>query len=212
MKKIILIGGGGHCRSCIDVIKLENKYSIEGILDAEEQIGNMIDGYPILGNDERIDEFVEKGFHFLITVGQIKSVQIRQSLFEKLLQKNASIAVVISPKAHVSTNAKIGIGTIVLHGAIINAGADIGQNAIINSLSLIEHDTKIGNHTHVSTGALINGTCTIGNKSFIGSGVVVANNINIADNVVVGAGSLVRKNIAESGRFAGNPIKMIKSE
>jgi len=212
MKKIILIGGGGHCRSCIDVIKLENKYSIEGILDTEEQIGNTIDGYPILGKDERIDEFVEKDFHFLITVGQIKSVEIRQSLFEKLMQKKASLAIIISPKAHVSANAKIGMGTIVLHGAIINAGADIGQNAIINSLSLIEHDTKIGNHTHVSTGALINGTCTIGNKSFIGSGAVVANNISIADNVVVGAGSLVRNNIAESGRYAGNPIKMIKSE
>jgi hypothetical protein len=32
MKKIILIGGGGHCKSCIDVIEKGNQYLYEKIL------------------------------------------------------------------------------------------------------------------------------------------------------------------------------------
>ena len=144
MKKLplILIGGGGHCRSCIDVIKLEDKYSIEGILDANESPGQQVDGYVILGNDNLIEELVHKEYHFLITVGQIKSAEIRLKLFEKLQQHNAILATVVSPKANISPDAKIGKGTIVLHGVVINAGAVIGLNCIINSLSLIEHDTK----------------------------------------------------------------------
>ncbi len=35
-EKIVLIGGGGHCRSAIDVIELTNKYEIIGIVDIKE--------------------------------------------------------------------------------------------------------------------------------------------------------------------------------
>ncbi len=30
------MGGGGHCKSCIDVIEQEGKYKIAGIVDAKE--------------------------------------------------------------------------------------------------------------------------------------------------------------------------------
>ena len=35
MKSIVLIGGGGHCRSCIDVVEEEDKHRIVGIVDLE---------------------------------------------------------------------------------------------------------------------------------------------------------------------------------
>ena len=39
MKELILIGGGGgHCRSCIDVIEQEQKFKIAGIIDKKEFI------------------------------------------------------------------------------------------------------------------------------------------------------------------------------
>jgi FlaA1/EpsC-like NDP-sugar epimerase len=38
-EKIILVGGGGHCRSVIDVIETENRYEIVGILDKPELVG-----------------------------------------------------------------------------------------------------------------------------------------------------------------------------
>lgn len=209
---LILIGGGGHCRSCIDVIDLEGRYSIKGILDAKETPGQQIDGYPILGNDELVEDLVRKGNHFLITIGQIKSSKIRSALFEKLKRHNAKLATIISPKAYISPHATVGAGTIVLHGAIINAGAVVGQNNIINSLSLIEHDAIVGNHTHISTGALVNGGCSIGDHTFIGSGSVIANNITVGDKIVVGAGSLVLSDIAEPGVYAGSPVKKLKDE
>ena len=36
MKEIILIGGGGHCKSVIDVIELEGQFLIGGIVDRPE--------------------------------------------------------------------------------------------------------------------------------------------------------------------------------
>ena len=33
MKEILLIGAGGHCLSCIDVIEAEKKFKIVGLID-----------------------------------------------------------------------------------------------------------------------------------------------------------------------------------
>lgn len=211
MKKpsLILAGGGGHCRSCIDVIEQEGRYTIHGILDPNEKKDTQVLGYPVLGSDELIDAFIKQGHYFLITVGHIKSAAIRIGLFEQLSAGSAKMAIVVSPKAYVSKNAKIGLGTIVMHGAIINAGATIGHNSIINTLSLIEHDAVIGNHVHVSTGTIINGGCSVGNESFIGSGTVVANNIDIGANIVIGAGSVVVNNLNKPGLYFGSPAKKI---
>ena len=211
MKKLILIGGGGHCRSCIDVIQLENKYSIHGILDANIQKDTKIDGYPVLGTDELIDDCINNGYFFLITIGQIKNAAPRKSIYSLLMQKSANIATIVSPNAYVSKNANIGKGTIVLHGAIINSGVTIGENSIINTQAIIEHDTKIRHHTHISTGVIVNGTCTIGNESFIGSRSVILNNIKISDNIIIGAGSLVNRDIENPGTYFGNPA-MNKNE
>lgn len=128
--QILLLGGGGHCKSCIDVIEQEGKYEIAGILDSKAFIGQTILGYTYLGTDDEIEKFVKKGYSFLITVGQIKTASVRKKLFSLLERNHASIATVISPRAYVSTHAKIGIGSIVMHDALVNATASIGKNCI----------------------------------------------------------------------------------
>lgn len=208
-QSLILIGGGGHCRSCIDVIEQENKFLIEGILDNSINEGELINGYPVIGNDSLIETLATPQKHFLITVGQIKTAQIRVKIYEKLLQLGANIATIVSPRAYVSSCATIGAGSIIMHGACINTGVSVGFNTIINTNALIEHDSSIGNHCHLSTGSMVNGTCQINNHVFIGSGAVIANNIQIVSNTVVGAGTVVIKNITDVGTYAGNPHKKI---
>ena len=53
MKKIILMGGGGHCKSCIDVIESANEYEIVGILDTADKLGQSILDYKIIGTEDR---------------------------------------------------------------------------------------------------------------------------------------------------------------
>lgn len=207
--KLILIGGGGHCKVCIDVIEQTRQFEIVGILDLADLVGTSVLDYPIIGTDEDVVKYVELGCSFLITVGQIKSSILKEKLFNILQENNAIIASVVAPSAHVSKYSKIGIGTIVMHHVIINAGVTIGDNCIINNKSDIEHDTVVGNHTHLSTGAIINGDCIIGNGVFIGSNATVANQITIEDNALIGAGSVVIKNILTNDIQAGNPAKSI---
>ncbi len=206
---LILIGGGGHCKACIDVIEREGVFNIKGILDIKEKKGDFILGYPVIGSDEDIPFLIKKGFSFLITLGQIKSAKIRKKLYNQIVSLDGKMATVVSPTASKSKYSKIGEGSIVMHHATINAGAVIGVNCIINTASNLEHDIKIGNHCHVSTHSVINGNCELGNEVFVGSGSILNNGICVVNNVILGAGSLVYKNINESGIFTGYPLRKI---
>jgi len=209
-ENIILVGGGGHCRSCIDVIETEGKFNIAGILDIPEKVGKKILNHNIIGADEDIPELINEYSNFFVTIGQIKSAKIRIRIFDILKGLGANIPVIISPKAHISDYSTIGEGTIIMHAAVVNANARTGVNCIINTKALIEHDATIGSNTHISTGAIVNGECNIGNNCFIGSGATIANNITVTNNVIIGAGSFVGKNIMEPGTYLGNPSKKIK--
>lgn len=208
--KIILIGGGGHCKSCIEVIESTNQYEIAGIIDTAEKVGERILGYPIIGSDEDLEEIRKNHDIALVTVGQIKSAAIRIKLFEKIKALNFELPAIIASTAHVSKHASIGEGTIIMHQAMVNADVIIGNNCIINTKVLIEHDTCVGNHSHVSTASILNGNVSVGNECFIGSNSTFVNGIATVDNVFVGINSVVNKNLKDTGIYVGNPIRKIR--
>lgn len=208
-KNIILVGGGGHCKSCIEVIESTGKYNILGILDLLSELGKKVLNYEVIGNDDDYLKYKELGYSFLITAGQIKSAGLRKRIFEKLEEIGAEVETVIASTAVVSKYAEIGKGTIILSNCVVNAGAKIGVNCIINTASVLEHDAKIGNHTHISTTAVVNGNGEIGNETFVGSAACISSGVKVGDGVIIGAGSTVIKNISEKGTYAGSPAKKI---
>lgn len=190
-KPLILLGGGGHCKSVIDVAESAG-YTILGILDKPELVGTEVLDHEIIGTDDDIPQYVDKA-EFLITVGQIKSPAIRKKLTTLVEQAGGKFATVIANDAYVSKYARIGKGTVVMHKAVVNADAHIGEHCIINTLVNIEHEVQIGGFCHVSTGVMVNGNCVIGYEVFIGSGSVLYNGISLIDNAIIPAGSIVRK-------------------
>ena len=209
-KSLTLIGGGGHCRSCIDVIESEGKFRIEGILDLQEYVGTEVLGYKITGTDADIPGLIPQGMYFLITIGHIWSPGLRIQIYQEIKSQNAKLPTVISPSSGISPHSRIGEGSIIMHMALINAGASIGFNCIVNSYALVEHDVQIGSHCHISTGARINGNCILGDACFIGSGAILFQNIELGNNITVAAGSVVTKSLSEPGVYAGSPAIKVK--
>ena len=189
---LVLIGGGGHCKSCIDVIEQDGKFNIAGIIDLPENIGKDVLGYKIFACDDELAQLKKHYQNFLITTGHIYSNTLRVEMYNQLKNLGAILPVVISPKAYVSKHTTIGEGTIIMHGAQINCVSQIGNNCIINSKALIEHDAVIGNHSHISTGAIVNGGTIIGEGCFLGSNSVTKQYITVPDHTFVKANSLVK--------------------
>ena len=202
-KNLILVGGGGHCKSVIDVAESAG-YNILGILDMPEDVGKKVLDYKVIGTDDDIPQYVDKA-EFVITVGFIKNPTTRIKLYNKVKAAGGRLATIIASTAHVSKYAELGEGTVIMHHAFVNAGAKIGDNCIINTFVNIEHDAEVGNQCHISTGTMVNGECKIGESCFIGSQSVCANCIEIASDIIVGAGSVVCKSLRMKGIYAGNP-------
>lgn len=211
-RPLILIGGGGHCKSVIEVAESAG-YEIKGILDMPDEVDKeVLPGHKVIGTDDEIPQYVEE-CDFIITVGFIKNPALRIKLYNKVKAAGGRLATIIASTAHVSKYAELGGGTVIMHQAFVNAGAKIGDNCIINTFVNIEHDAEVGNQCHISTGTMVNGECKIGENCFIGSQSVCANCIEIASDIIVGAGSVVRKSIRVKGIYAGNPaILKIKAK
>ena len=207
-KNLILVGGGGHCKSVIDVAEGAG-WNILGILDVVENVGKKVLDNTIIGTDERIPEFVNNAL-FIVTVGHIKNVDLRVTLHEQILQASGELATIIASDAHVSKHSSIGKGTVVMHKSIVNAGAKIGMGCIINTMANIEHDAVIGDYCHISTGVMVNGNCIVGDRAFIGSGSVLANSVIIPSSTIVGSNSFVKISLPTSGKYWGTPAKQVR--
>ena len=167
MKNLILVGGGGHCKSVIDVAESAG-YNILGILERPEEVGKKVLDYEVIGTDDDMAKFADQA-EFVVTVGQIMSPDLRIKLHKMLADAGCRLATIISPTAHVSKYATIGEGTVVMHKAVVNADAKIGKGCIINTFANIEHDVVVGDYCHISTGAMVNGGAVIADGSFVGS-------------------------------------------
>lgn len=208
MKPLILIGGGGHCKSVMEAAESAG-YDILGVLDMPEEVGKDILCTKVIGTDDDIPVYVNKA-EFVITVGFIKNPTIRIKLYNRVKEAGGKFATIVASSAYVSKYAEIGEGTVVLHHAFVNAAAKVGNNVILNNFVNIEHDAMIGDQCHISTGAMVNGECKVGERCFIGSQSVLANCITVGDDIIIGAGSVVRNSIIEKGIYAGNPAALKK--
>lgn len=168
-ENILLVGGGGHCRSVIDVIEQQGKYRIAGIVDLREFVGQRVLDYPVVGCDGQLPELLDTCQNAVITVGHLRSNSLRLKLYELLKNIGYALPVITSPLAYVSRHAEIGEGTVVMHHALVNANAKVGINCIINSKALIEHDVRVGDHCHISTASVLNGGAVVLDHTFVGS-------------------------------------------
>ena len=193
MNKIVLIGGGGHCISCLDIIKEKTEYTIVGIID---KFTSSIKNFDYLGNHESLEKYFDD-YSFFITYGQTTNHKRRKNLFDYLISNKQNLPTFISNNAYLASNVSVDIGTIIFHLCILNSGSRIGKNCIINNMALIEHGSSIGDNCHISTGVRINGDVKIGNNCFIGSGTIINHKIVIGDNCFINSGKVIDKNLPD---------------
>jgi sugar O-acyltransferase (sialic acid O-acetyltransferase NeuD family) len=198
-KKIILVGAGGHCASCVDVIEKENKYQIYGLVD--EKKDSSLTKYKLIGNDADLKKIKKKTNNALITIGQIKDLLLREKVFQKLIKLKFNLPVIVAPSSYVSESSFIDKGTIIMQGAIVNSNVKIGKNCIINTGSIIEHNVVIGNNCHISTGCIINGGTIINDNTFIGSGSVIKQHVKIGARCFVNAKKFIDKNLKDNSKL-----------
>ena len=201
MKKLVIIGAGGHGKVIAD-IAVKNGYKDIVFLDDNDDV-NECGGYPVVG---KICEADSIDAEFVIGIG---NAGVRKRIQESIDENK--IVTLIHPNAVVADDVAIGSGTVIMAGAVINSGTHIGKGCIINTCSSVDHDCKVGDYVHISVGSHLCGTVVVQDETWIGAGATVSNNVSVCSGCMVGAGTVVFIVIEESGTYVGVPAKLINN-
>lgn len=206
MKKLVIVGSGGHGKVIADIASTTNNYSSIEFRDDRFSRKLKVLGHWVVGNSSITSKEISKS-SIIIAVGDNYK---RARLYSKLQERSCEFAKMIHPSANVSMHSQIGSGTVIMTGAVVNVDSKIGQNCIVNTSAVIEHDCIIGEHSHIAPGALITGGVTIGNGVLIGAGAIVLPNLTIGKGAIIGAGAVVIGDVEDESVLVGNPAKPIR--
>ena len=195
MKKIIILGKGGHAKSIVDAIERQGIYKIAGYIINEELAIDDND-YPIIGKDEDLERIYQSGIHNVaIGIGFLGNSPIRKNLYEKLKKIGYYFPIICDPSAIVSEKTVIQEGTFIGKGAIVNADAYIGKMCIINTGVIVEHNCYIDDFSHIAVGAVLCGDVHIGAETLIGANATIIQGRSVGNECIVGAGEVIRRNV-----------------
>ncbi len=207
-QKIILLGGGGHAKVLIGLIRTTGIYEIVGILDLQLNVDVKILGVHVLGKDGLLPQLYGNGItNACIGIGSVKDNSRRKNLYEEVKNIGFNIPSLIHQNSIISEYVQISDGVQIMAGAIIQTGATIGENTIVNTGAIIEHDCNIGAHVHICPGAVVSGGCTVGESAFIGTGATIRHEVEIGKNATVAAGAVVINNVPEGAIVKGVPAR-----
>lgn len=205
MKKVVILGGGGHAKVVIELLRGMGEWAIVGCLDP--RASTPIAGIPILGGDKLLPELSREGIrHACIAVGDNR---IRTRLGSEAARHHFEWVTATGRNVTISPLATVGAGTVVMEGAVINADAQIGELAVINTGAIVEHDCHVGAGTHVAPGAILTGGVTLGSLAFVGAGATILPGLTVGAEAIIGAGAVVIRNVPAGETHAGIPAKQL---
>lgn len=210
MEKLLLIGGGGHCKSVLDSLE-RSKYRQIAICDVAQKVGQCVLDVPIIGCDDDLPVLFRAGYtQAVVTLGSIGCTKLRLETYHLLKKIGFSFPSVIDPDAAVSSQASIGEGTFIGKRAVVNACAKIGDFCILNTGCIVEHDCHVGDFAHIAPGAVLSGSAHIGAHTHVGANAVVIQEAAVGEYANIGAGSVVVHNIPARVTAFGNPCRVQK--
>jgi sugar O-acyltransferase (sialic acid O-acetyltransferase NeuD family) len=207
--EIVVIGGGGHAKVLIGVLRKLDR-TVLGYTDRCDR--GMLLGVAHLGEDDALPAVAvaHPGCGALVGVGKVDAAPLRLSLQQDAAAIGFDVPVVVSPDAVVNEDVRFGDGTMVFDGVVVNSGAATGRACILNTHATIEHDCILGDDVHVAPGATVSGGVRIGDHCMIGAGATITHGVSICAGCVIGAGAVVVGDIAEPGIYAGCPARRLR--
>jgi sugar O-acyltransferase (sialic acid O-acetyltransferase NeuD family) len=206
-EQIIIIGDGGHARMLQDFLEETNKFEIVGITSQTAHRTDFF-GYPVLGTDEVLKEYYEKGIKkVVIGIGGFKDNIIRKRIYLMAKSIGFEVETIVHASAVVSKYARLGDGVVIMPNVVINNDVIIGNNCIIANSAIISHESLIEDHVLVSAGVTIGGYTKIGEGSILALGSKIVSGVTIGNCVLVAAGAVVVNDIPDNSIVYGIPAK-----
>ena len=188
MRRLIIVGAGGHARSVAETVLLSGKFELAGFLDDTFPGLAKVWDFPVLGTTADIEKcraFAE------VAVVAIGKNELREVLCGQLRTAGFELATVIHPCAIVSPKAVVDAGCMIMAGAIIGTEAQLGSGVIVNCGAVVDHHCRVEDFGHLGVHAAMAGSSVLGRGTWMQAGSALGYGVRIDAGVVLAPGEAV---------------------
>jgi sugar O-acyltransferase (sialic acid O-acetyltransferase NeuD family) len=204
-RPLLLIAASGLAREVLPVARESGRDVLGFLDDRHDELPRTIGGAPVLGAIDDIPLYPDADV--LVCVG---SGLGRERVVQRLsaLGVDASrYATVIDPSVRNPGGCPVGIGSILLAGAVITADAVLGSHVVVMPRVTITHDCLIDDFVTFAAGVALGGGVRIGRGAYLGMNSSVRQGLSIGAGATVGMGAVVLSDINDSETWAGVPAR-----
>lgn len=142
-QNLIILGAGQYGQVAKEVAESMNFDRIAFLDDNNEQAIGKLGDY---------QKFVNEYSQAFVAIG---NAEIRLSYINKLEDAGFELAVLVSPKAHVSPSAKLMGGTIVEPLAVVNANSNVGRGVFVCANAVVNHNAVVEDGCQLDCGSVV---------------------------------------------------------
>ena len=189
MKRLLIVGAGGHGRSVAEAVVAAGEFAVLGFLDDAFPELDQIGEIPVLGKVADLACFRDLTNHAFVAIG---NNVLRQKVAAELRNAGFILASVTHPRAIVSPSAIIGAGSAVMAGAIVGTEAVLGEGVIVNCAAVVDHHCRVRDFGHLGVNAAMAGGSVLGVAAWMQGGSALGYGVEIEPWRVLGPGEAVR--------------------
>lgn len=189
MKRLLIVGAGGHGRSVAEAVLARGEFVVVGFLDDAFPELERVWEIPVLGTVADSAQWRGVVDCAFVALG---NNELRQRVVAGLRASGFSLATVLHPRAIVSPTALIGEGSAIMAGAIIGTEARLGEGVIVNCAAVVDHHGHVGDFGHLGVNAAMAGGSVLGATAWMKAGSALGYGVEIEAGFVLEPGEVVK--------------------
>jgi sugar O-acyltransferase (sialic acid O-acetyltransferase NeuD family) len=203
MKKLIVVGAGGHAGSVADAARSAG-FTIVGFFDGSAD--------RTAGERETLDSLDGVDLEATGLALGIGANFSREDAYAAIKNSYPGVRfpVIVHSSAWVSPSANLAEGAVVMSMASIGPACSVGLGSLVNTGSSLDHDSRMGSFASLGPGSRTGGNVTIGERTVIGLNAGILQGISVGSDTVIGAHSLVNEAMPESVVAYGTPATVVR--
>lgn len=167
MRRLLIIGAGGHGRAVAEAAELGARYSVTAFLDDAPEAAQNILGIPVWGGSSALGDLMGRIDEVVVAIG---NNTMRRALHQRVRESGLGLATIIHPAALLSPRAVVGPGSVLLAGAIVGTQARLGEGVIVNCGAIVDHDCMVEDFGHLGVKAGMAGGAILGTGAWMQAG------------------------------------------
>lgn len=210
MRDLVVLGCGSQARYVIDIALARGDTRVIAAYDLEKgsSVGRVLNGVPVKGVlADFLRDFAPGKVDVIVAHG---SNDVKSSAVAAL-PAGFTFATLISPRASISSYARIGQGCIINPFVAVMPNAVIGNHVVVHSQSVVEHDCLLADFVNLAPGVSLAGYVRVGEATYVYTGACVLPRVTVGRKCIVGAGAAVIRNVPDGATVVGVPAHPLPS-